>query len=195
MLVSIVVFVLVGNAYLFWQKSQLPKVEVKAFLITTRATETTQAIKLGDFSKFSTYVHPQKGVRFSPYTYVNLEKDLLFSVDKIKTASEDKTKYTWGVYDGIGTPITLTFNEYFKRFVYSHDFINAPEISYNRTLGKGNTINNISVVYPNSAVVEYHFPEFDPKFGGMDWESLRLVFEELNANWYLVGVVHDEWTI
>jgi hypothetical protein len=29
----------------------------------------------------------------------------------------------------------------------------------------------------------------------MDWESLRLVFQEEGGVWYLVGVIHDEWTI
>jgi hypothetical protein len=29
----------------------------------------------------------------------------------------------------------------------------------------------------------------------MDWQSLRLVFEETAGNWYLVGIVHDQWTI
>jgi len=29
----------------------------------------------------------------------------------------------------------------------------------------------------------------------MDWRSLKLVFKEKDGNWYLVGVVHDEWTI
>jgi hypothetical protein len=29
----------------------------------------------------------------------------------------------------------------------------------------------------------------------MDWRSLRLVFEEQGGSWYLVGIVHDQWTI
>ena len=47
--------------------------------------------------------------------------------------------------------------------------------------------------------MEAHFPGFDKKFGGMDWESLRLVFEEVatdgGSELMLVGIVHDEWTI
>jgi UDP-N-acetyl-2-amino-2-deoxyglucuronate dehydrogenase len=30
---------------------------------------------------------------------------------------------------------------------------------------------------------------------GMDWRSLRLVFEKKNDIWYLVGIIHDQWTI
>jgi hypothetical protein len=29
----------------------------------------------------------------------------------------------------------------------------------------------------------------------MDWESLRLVFVQEDGAWWLVGIVHDEWTI
>ena len=44
-------------------------------------------------------------------------------------------------------------------------------------------------------VVEYHFPGFDPQYGGLDWASLRLVFQEFEGRWVLVGIIHDEWTI
>jgi len=27
-------------------------------------------------------------------------------------------------------------------------------------------------------VVEYHFPGIDPQYGGLDWRSLRLVFQQ-----------------
>ena len=43
--------------------------------------------------------------------------------------------------------------------------------------------------------MEYHFPGIDPKFEGMDWRSLRLVFEQKNCTWYLVGIIHAQWTI
>jgi (p)ppGpp synthase/HD superfamily hydrolase len=44
-------------------------------------------------------------------------------------------------------------------------------------------------------MVEYHFSGFDPKYEGMDWRSLRLVFEEKDNIWHLVGIIHDQWTI
>jgi len=161
--------------------------------IGNRASEVIATIKNSDFTKLATYVHPQKGVRFSPYGYVSTQSNLVFSADKIKNVTTDQTKYVWGGYDGSGFPMELTFEEYFKSYVYSHDFANATEISYNRSVGSGNTLNNILVAYPNGTFVEYRFPGL--KYGGMDWQSLRLIFEELNGTWYLVGVVHAQWTI
>jgi (p)ppGpp synthase/HD superfamily hydrolase len=29
----------------------------------------------------------------------------------------------------------------------------------------------------------------------MDWRSLRLVFEKKDDIWYIVGIIHDQWTI
>jgi len=43
--------------------------------------------------------------------------------------------------------------------------------------------------------VEYHFPGIDPQYGGLDWRSLRLVFQQSGGEWYLVGIIHDQWTI
>lgn len=147
-----------------------------------------------DMQTLSQYVHPDKGVRFSPYTYVELERDVVISKEEIKTLLESDKVYTWGLYDGSGEPIELTFSEYLSRFVYDRDFINADEIIYDVRYDRGNTINNVFEVYKGSHVIEYYFSG-NEEYGGMDWKSLKLVFEEKEGKWYLVGVVHDEWTI
>lgn len=168
--------------------------EAKA-VINSRAAEVITALKNNDLVKLSTYVHPKKGVRFSPYSHIDTKEDLVFTANEINRIANNKTKYTWGVYDGVGNPIELTFGEYFKKFIYNQDFSNAKEIGYNHILGTGNTINNVFEAYPKDIVVEYHFSGFDPQYGGMDWASLRLVFESFKGDWYLVGVINDRWTI
>lgn len=103
----------------------------------------------------------------------------------------------WGEYDGIGGPIELSYRDYEARFVYSQDFANAEQAGYNQTLGQGSVPDNSREYYPDGIVVEYHVPGFDPQdpqYGGLDWKSLRLVFEPVGDMWYLVGVIHAEWT-
>ncbi|MBK8311687.1 MAG: hypothetical protein IPL04_13125 [Chitinophagaceae bacterium] len=39
------------------------------------------------------------------------------------------------------------------------------------------------------------FPGSIKKFDGMDWRSIRLVFKIKDGKYFLVGVIHDEWTI
>lgn len=165
------------------------------WIIESRSREVIQAIKNKDMSKLSSYTHPDKGVRFSPYGYVNTEKDRVYTAAQLAGLMSDGTKYTWGAYDGSGEPIELTFEEYYGRFVYDKDFAAAEQVGYNRIIGRGNTLNNIFEVYPKAIVVEYHFSGFDPRYSGMDWRSLRLAFEEKDGIWYLTGIVHDQWTI
>jgi hypothetical protein len=55
-------------------------------------------------------------------------------------------------------------------------------------------VSNASEYFPGSVVVEYYFPGFDSKYAGMDWQSLRLVFQQENGQWYLVALVHSQWT-
>ena len=89
----------------------------------------------------------------------------------------------------------LTIEEYFKKFIYAADFLNAEKVSINQKNGQGNSINNIVEIYKPCDFVESHFAGFDKSLGGMDWQSLRLVFKKYNDKYYLVGVVHDQWTI
>lgn len=136
-----------------------------------------------------------KGVRFSPYGYIDTKNDRVLSKSALITAPLDDTAIVWGSYDGSGFPILLNFAQYYDRFIYSSDFAAAPQIGYNTNIGKGNTLNNSLQVYPNAIVVEYHYAGFDPQYAGMDWQSLRLVFEKEGSQWLLVGIIHDEWTI
>lgn len=160
-----------------------------------KAKEVITAIKEKDMEKLSSLAHPEKGIRFSPYAYVNTKQDKVFAAADIKTLAGSPAKYTWGNYDGSGEPIELTFDEYYAKFIYDLDFANAKEIAWNQTLGKGNTTNNSAEVYPDAAIIEYHFPGIDPTLEGIDWRSLRLVLEQKDGAWYLVGIIHDQWTI
>ncbi len=167
------------------------------------AAKTLDALMKKDMTEFAKYVHPKKGVRFTPETHVRLTKDeaggpadgVVFA-DQMQQVYDDPKLRTWGVSDGSGEPITLTFKQYLTKYVVTHDFRTAKDVRWNHVMDRGSTIDNAASVYPNSQIIEYHFPGFDPQYGGMDWESLRLVFEKYapDGHWYLVGVIHDHWT-
>jgi hypothetical protein len=84
--------------------------------------------------------------------------------------------------------------QYIDKFVYNADFLNAEKTAYNQVIGKGNSLNNLGEVFPNHPFIEYYFSGFDEKYAGMDWTSLRLVFKLHQGNYYLVAIVHDQWT-
>jgi len=162
--------------------------------VLNRAAEVIRALKDEDMISLSVYVHPEMGLRFSPYAFVK-DTDQVFPPNKIAGLLTDNTVYNWGVYDGSGEPIDLSFPDYYAKFVYDVDFAEAPQEALNHRLGVGNSIDNSLEFYPGSMIVEYYFPGFDAQYAGMDWRSVRLVFSEYNSTWVLVGIIHDQWTI
>lgn len=171
------------------------KPEYARNLIEETAAELVNALSKKDFDKVSAFVHPEKGVRFTPYTNVSVDKDVVLSQDEVKDFFNDKTTYVWGHYDGRGDEISLTPSKYYDEFIYSEDFKNAEAVGYNEVLSSGNMAENQFEVYQNAIIVEYYFPGFNPDFGGADWKSLRLVFEEYEGVWKLTGIIHNQWTI
>ena len=155
------------------------------------------ALKEQNITKLASLVHPQKGVQFSPYSYIHTVTDIQVQGSNLAALWASASLTHWGTLDGSGDPIDLTFPNYWAKFVYNANFAAAPQISYNTIIGKGNMINNVFSVYPTTSyiTVEYHFPGFDPQYQGMDWTSLRLVFEYSGSQWYVVAIVHDQHTI
>ena len=169
--------------------------------VAARAAQAIMALKERDLQRLAALAHPEKGVRFSPYTYVQVGpdayggEDLVFGSAQLPRLLADSTVYHWGVYDGSGEPIDLSFQEYYDRFVYGVDFARPDVVGLDEAVGWSSMINNIAEVYPEAVTVEYHFEGFESQYAGMDWQSLRLVLEEEGGVWYLVGIVHDEWTV
>ena len=159
------------------------------------AAKVVNILKARDMNELKNYAHPQKGIRFSPYAYIDETNDIIVTANDLETYMNSSDIYTWGSYDGSGEPIDLIFSDYYDRFVYNQDFANPHIIGNNQIVQTGNTINNIEDVYPNAQFVEFHFTGFDPQYTGMDWTSLRIVMEEYNSQLYIIGIIHDEWTI
>lgn len=160
------------------------------------AREVAEALESRDFSRLAERVHPAEGVTFSPYAYVEPESHVaLTASDLRRVAGGESIERLWGHHDGTGEPIRLTFREYFERFVYDAPYLEEGRVAVDGRQGHGNTLDNTAQVWPEGRIVEYHLPGTDPRYGGMDWRSLRLVFVEEGRQWLLVGIVHDEWTI
>ncbi|HLQ04043.1 MAG TPA: hypothetical protein VK197_00185 [Verrucomicrobiae bacterium] len=164
-------------------------------LAAGRVRATLDALKTRDGALLAMVAHPAKGVRFSPYHFVNVTRDVVLMQGDLANAYTDPKTRTWGVTDGKGDPITLTFPDFAARYVYSRDFKNAPRTAYNKTIGSGNTIDNTAQVYADAILFEAYDPGPDPANESFRWQCLRLLFEWSGGDWFLVGIVHGEWTI
>ncbi len=150
-------------------------------------------IKKRDISALSKYAHPKKGIMFSPYSDLKNNDNQIIEKKELVKIYEKNEELVWGEYDGTGARILLTFDNYFDRFIYDEDFIEY-EPNYDSIMGTGNSIENMNSVFPYARSVEYYTPGTE-EYAYMDWKSLRLLYEIYRGKYYLVAVVHNEWTI
>lgn len=164
--------------------------------LSGREREVITALKNREMSKLAALVHPEKGVRFSPFSYVDTRSDHVLTQGKVKFYFMDFKKYTWGYNDSNGLPIKMNTKNYFDNFIYDCDYTTADEINYNTTIGRSLTVSNIFEVYPRSIIVEFGKGNHGSSNKSEDWRSIRLVFEKNDDDkWYLVGIVHDQWKL
>lgn len=169
------------------------KSQPKPLSLLYSAAAVLELLKAKDFEGLSAYIDDTKGIRFSPYSYIDVENDKVFTKAQIAAISQDAEEYMWGNYDGTGDPIKLNFNDYYNKFIYDKDFVNPDQIGYNKPIGTGNSLDNLSEVYTNSNFIEFYLQGADPSM--LDWAGLKLVFEKVQDHWVLVGIVHNQWTI
>ncbi|MDC3960679.1 hypothetical protein [Polyangium jinanense] len=172
--------------------------------LRSRAAAVARALKDKDMDALAALAHPTRGVRFSPYSYVE-PSDMTLSPAEIRGALKDPRVRVWGTQDGSGDPIRGTFAGYFHAYVWTHDFTKVPDVKVDATFGTGNMNDNFAEAYPGAHYVELYKRSVDemtsrpPSGTGMEWESLRIVFDEIPGDGgrvlALVGIIHGAWTI
>ncbi|MDR6920652.1 hypothetical protein [Chryseobacterium sp. 2987] len=155
--------------------------------------EVLQTLKNKDYKAFASYIHPEKGIRFSMYAMVEPKEDKQFSKADFEKFQPTKTLFTWGAMDGSGDPYKATINDYLSKWVFSKDYT-ASQYSVNEFQAGGNSLNNLKEIYTGDDFTE-NYIKGTAKNGEMDWKTLRLVWEEFQGKYYLIAVVNDQWTI
>lgn len=194
----VIIFLIIVSASICYSRN-IYEAEIvygdKDSAILTITKEVLGIFKNKDYSELTRYIHPELGVRFSPYAYIDTTSDQKFTNSTYNQAVKSTKKRIWGSFDGTGDPMRMKFKEYFKSFVYDVDFLNAEKTTLNTKSSHGNDLDNLKDIYPGCVYTESYFSGFDEKYGGMDWRALRLVYKEYEGKYYLVAVIHDEWTI
>ena len=161
-------------------------------IVTLRSHIVLKLLKTRSLDSLAAFIHPEKGVRFAPYGFISTQTNVLLTRSEIKKAFKEKRIHFWGRYDATGKKRRLTFADYYKRFIYDRPFDATKNITFNE-IQRTNFVQNIFDVYPDCIFADYLFLG-SADFAEMDWKSLRLIFEEFEGQWYLVHIVHDEWT-
>lgn len=171
-----------------------PTAATKVSELRAAADEVLALLAAKDYKGLAQRVHPSQGVRFTPYLTVDVEGDVRLTPGQVAELADNDELFIWGAEPGSGEVIKTTFSEYAKRFITNLDYAAAPVVAENERTASGSSLDNVTEAYPNAQFVEYNFPGFDPQYGGLDWQSQRLVFTKQDGQLYLVGIVHDSWT-
>lgn len=179
-------------------KTELPKDDGDGLSqqdsIKATARQVLTFLKQNNYAELIKYFS-QDGVRFVPYGFIDIANSKKLTPEDFLESINKKWTLTWGSYDGTGDPIKLSVPAYLKKFVYNADYLAAEAVGYDQIIKQGNSLNNLKTIYPNHHFIEYHFSGFDQKLDGMDWTSLRLVFEKVDGQYFLLALIHDQWTV
>ena len=175
--------------------SSVPVVsDISQQTLKQQALHIQQALAGKDYASIINDIHPTRGVRFSMYAYVHLDKDKVFSREQFaQYLNQSKVRFTWGELDGAGETLIVPLPVYLDTWIDAEKFDTA-RITANTFESRGNMINNVNEAYPNSDVVDFYYRGSD-EYDGMDWRGMRLVFEEYQGKRYLVGIINDRWTV
>lgn len=143
------------------------------------------------WSSFST-----EKIFMSPYAHVDTTTMNSIKVEQLSERYESDKKLFWGIQDGTGDSLMLTFKAYVKRYVNDIKLMDTNTVSYevvDEPVQRGNELHNIQHIFPNAVFVEAHKPADDDM--GMNWRSLIFVLKKSDGKLQLIGLVHNEWTI
>ena len=147
-----------------------------------------------DYAKLETLVS-KDGLTLDFYPRM-VDTNTIVKKDISNIATDSKTRI-WGYTDGKGDPVDLTTKDFLEKFIITRDYRTAPEIAVNKELGGGS--NSISHIIKDAGdkrtIVAYYFKGFDPKYGGMDWTTMYLVFDKEGKEYKLRAIAKDNWTI
>lgn len=131
-----------------------------------------------------------EGLLLSPDGFV-ADDDVVLSIEELETNSG--VSVLWGFTDGVGDPIELPLEPFLQRIAGSTALTSTEAIGYDTVIGSGSTINNVADEFPGATIVEYHYTgtEF---FAGLDWESVRFVWDTSGDGPILLAIVQDAWT-
>lgn len=164
------------------------------FDIEELSERMVEALDDRDMEFVAKYVHPEKGLLFSPYVYV-MDEAVVLNENEVASMMDSDEIYEWGTYDGKGSPIDLTPTAYMDDFMDMTPFLDPDELLIDDLKERGNTLNNVNEVFPDAQVIEY-YNDGSEEYAGIDWSSILFVYETDEAgSLQLVALIRDMWTI
>ena len=179
-----------GFSYAIWPEGAT--LSASEEYILNLAVSTLFLLKNEDWGALGAMVHPEQGLTFSPFGYVDKDAAIRLGAGDVKALGFDEEVRIWGIFEGSGDPIEYTFVEYYERFIFNRDFTKEPQVAVDRII-RTTMMDNLEILGNGASFAEFHMPGSGPE-EDFNWASLRLVLAPYDGDLYLVGIVHDEWT-
>lgn len=163
----------------------------KSMQLLQEAYDVAEAVVAGDYAGLSRYVS-DKGLLLVPFSTVEFDRNLLFTSSEVRSFAALKNKYIFGADPVTSQPIEMTVAEYMNAFLRTSDYTAAPMLGVNTVLKRGNAVENVAEAFPDGIFVDFFFPP--SQSGGIDWSSLKVVFEVTNGRYHLVALIRSVYT-
>lgn len=118
-----------------------------------------------------------------------------FSKKEILNIGINNKNYVFGNTHDSGEPIIDTIQSFFDKWIYNHDYIQAPEVFINEVREDGSSIKTLKEDVGSMNFILYHFPSSNIELATPDWTSMYLVFKKENNQYKLRAIVKDNFTI
>ena len=165
-----------------------------AEIVGAQSRGVVRALQSNDTRTLAQYVHPTRGVTFSPYIFVSPKDNLTFRAGQIRHLANHPKKWDWGQFDGTGDPMKLTWNQFRQNILVPRAYLPSADESFNQIHHNGNIPNNVDEAYPGAIIARYYLTGANPDYGGLDWRALYLAWRPVGQTWYLVGIAGDQWS-
>lgn len=152
-------------------------------------------LQKSDFSALASVVHPEQGLLLSADTYFDDTTFPRRTLQRKELAGflTNTTTLTWGRNGYSETPIQMTGKDFWETRLYTKRIAQNVPRAYDDVLvtdmNKEAAVEAIQKKFPGSHFVEYKVVATADE---REW-SLRLVFNEYKGQWYLSGIVRDQF--
>jgi hypothetical protein len=197
-LIVIILIALGYGAYYIYQNTPEsvttePAPQTKDQKVIAAAKEVLKALADKNYAKLASLTSTN-GLSLNEVPSLDLTKSDVAKADVEKIPADTKITL-WGYTDGQGAEIYLTKQEFIERYIYNNDYLSAPNVAVNNTLGNGNSINTILQDAAGRDLAAFHFTGFNPEYEGMDWTTIYIIFDQENGEYKVRGIAKDNWTI
>ncbi|MFN7161132.1 MAG: hypothetical protein ACK4NC_06040 [Candidatus Gracilibacteria bacterium] len=178
------------------RKEQITDVKM---VIEQQSAYVISLLQKNDFSALASQVHPEKGLLLSADIHLD-DKTFprqIIARKELAGFLKNTTPRIWGSNGYTELPLRMTGKEFWETWVYTRTItLNSPRAFDEVRITDVNKVAAAEMMqkrFPNSHFVEYSvLSSSTGEVKEKDW-SLRLVFSEYNGQWYLVGIVRDQF--